>query len=119
MELSQVPSHPYRTAAADIAAKVDRGDLKPGDKLPSIRALAAEYGITTATTQKAIRQLTDDGYLQTVPGLGLFVTDPNQRPADSQPATAEVIIQQLDELQTIVADLAERLHRLENPQAQP
>lgn len=40
-----------------IHFQINTGDLKPGEKLPSIRSLAAEYGLATNTVVKAMRQL--------------------------------------------------------------
>ncbi|MBV9845158.1 MAG: winged helix-turn-helix transcriptional regulator [Kutzneria sp.] len=115
MEVSHTPSHPYRALADDIAAKVQRGDLKPGDQIPSVRALAKEYGVTTATAQKAVKQLTDDGYVMTVPGLGVFVGELSELGAHPEPVTLHTVIRQLDDLQAAVTDLADRVHRLERP----
>ena len=118
MSTSSAAGHPYQRLAANIAAQIARGELKPGDQIPSVRSLANTYGVTTATAQKAVDQLRNDGYAKTVPGLGIFVAEQDER-ADAQPATVDTVIQQLDELQTMVADLADRVHRLENPPARP
>jgi len=40
-----------------IHFQINTGDLKPGDKLPSIRTLAADYDLATNTVAKALRQL--------------------------------------------------------------
>ena len=40
-----------------IHFQINTGDLKPGEKLPSIRSLAAKYGLATNTVVKAMRQL--------------------------------------------------------------
>lgn len=114
MEVSRTPSHPYRALADDIAAKVNRGDLKPGDQIPSVRALAKEYSVTTATAQKAVRQLIDEGHVMTVPGLGIFVSEPTEEGAEPE-VSIRTVVRQLDDLQAAVTDLAERVQRLERP----
>jgi DNA-binding transcriptional regulator YhcF (GntR family) len=102
--------YPYRQVAAGIAAKIQAGYLKPGEKLPSIRDLAIEYRTTTATVQKAIRQLTDDGFAETQPGIGVYV--PNRIPdVSAEPVTD--LREEVTELRATVTNLAERLHRLE------
>ncbi|SDN55305.1 regulatory protein, gntR family [Allokutzneria albata] len=111
-----MPSHPYKALADDIAAKVQRGDLKAGEQLPSIRALAKEYGITTATVQKGLKQLTDDGYVTSVPGLGIFVSEAPEEGTEA-PVTIQTVVEQLDALQAAMADLAQRVKHLENRDA--
>lgn len=51
------------------------GVLKPGDKLQSVRELAAELVINPNTIQRAYRELESDGYIHTVPGKGCFVAE--------------------------------------------
>lgn len=47
--------------------------LQHGDKLPSVRELAAELSINPNTIQRAYRQLEMEGWIATVPGKGCFV----------------------------------------------
>ena len=47
--------------------------LQPGEKLPSVRELAAELAINPNTIQRAYRQLEAEGWIATVPGKGCFV----------------------------------------------
>lgn len=49
------------------------GDARPGSRLPSNRALVAEYGASPVTVQKAMRQLTGLGLVESRPGVGTFV----------------------------------------------
>lgn len=49
------------------------GLLTPGEKLPSVRALATQLAINPNTIQRAYRELEVEGYLATVPGKGCFV----------------------------------------------
>ena len=51
------------------------GVLKPGEKLQSVRELAAELVINPNTIQRAYRELENEGYIYTVPGKGCFVAD--------------------------------------------
>jgi len=72
--------HPYQVIAASIATKIEDGELSPGEQLPSVRALAKEYDTTAATVQKVIKTLTEDGYVKTIPGRGIFVVNPETDP---------------------------------------
>ncbi|MEU0470234.1 winged helix-turn-helix domain-containing protein [Amycolatopsis sp. NPDC006131] len=105
----QVTGHPYQAVAASIAAKIDAGELKPGEKLPSVRALARDRGVSPMTAQKALTQLAEDGYAEVTAGLGYFVTQPGELHDDPLAA----IHRQIDALNATVADLAQRLERLE------
>ena len=50
------------------------GVLQPGEKLPSVRELAAQLSINPNTIQRAYRQLETLGWIATVPGKGCFVS---------------------------------------------
>ena len=54
--------------------KIISGILRPGDKLPSVRELAAELSINPNTIQRSYRQLEAEGWIATVPGKGCFVS---------------------------------------------
>jgi hypothetical protein len=49
--------------------------LGPGEALPSIVALAAEYRVTTDPVQKGLRILKAEGLVTSVPGYGIFVAE--------------------------------------------
>ena len=51
------------------------GVLAPGDKLPSVRALAMELAINPNTIQRAYSQLEQEGYVYSVSGRGTFVAE--------------------------------------------
>lgn len=61
--------------AAHLRALIGSGDLAPGDKLPSERALAAEHGVARNTAREAIRQLAESGLVTSEHGRGVFVRD--------------------------------------------
>lgn len=48
-----------------IVMGISDGKLKPGDQLPTVRALALEIGINTMTVSKAYQLLKNDGYIVT------------------------------------------------------
>src|SRR6476469_2513410 len=45
----------------------------PGARLPSTRALVAQHHVSPVTVQKALRDLTAKGLVETRPGVGTFV----------------------------------------------
>ena len=54
--------------------QIATGVLEPGDKLPSVRELAATLAINPNTIQRAYRLLEIDGWIATMPGKGCFVS---------------------------------------------
>lgn len=114
MKLPPSAGHPYRALAAEVVAKIRRGDLRPDDKLPSVRVLAKEYGVTMATAQRAVQQLALDGYVRTVPNLGSFVLTQGAEIADAGTVTADAVNRRVDELQAAMADLEVRVRHLES-----
>lgn len=63
----------YQQVINDINAKIADGRLRPGDRLPSTAALAAEYDVSPGTVRFAINRLLDRGVLRGHQGLGVFV----------------------------------------------
>lgn len=53
------------------------GELQPGEQLPSVRGISAWCGIPVATVGRAVKQLVDQGVLQSIPKSGVFVRDRN------------------------------------------
>lgn len=58
-----------------IAYLINSGYYKPGDKLPTVRGLAAEISVNYNTVSKAYTSLTADGYLESRNGSGVYVCD--------------------------------------------
>jgi len=56
-----------------LCALASRGELKPGDRLPTERQLARELCISRATLREGIVHLTTFGVLKSVHGVGTFV----------------------------------------------
>ena len=55
-----------------IKLQIISGQLQPGEKLPSVRALAAQLAINPNTIQRAYNELEGEGYIYSVPGKGSF-----------------------------------------------
>ena len=63
-----------------IRQKIKRRDLLTGDKLPSLRALQAETGISLGIIRQAIGDLASEGWLRMDHGRGIFVANPLSGP---------------------------------------
>ncbi len=65
---------PFLQIARALAADIQRGRLRPGDRLPGSRRLAASLRVHRNTVLAALAELTAEGWIETTPGLGTFVT---------------------------------------------
>lgn len=70
----------YAQIAARIAARIDAGELRPGDLVPSARQITRDFGVAIATATKVLARLRDDGRVQVRPGVGTIVTPVAPRP---------------------------------------
>lgn len=59
--------------ADDIRAKIETGELQPGDQLPGIPELAKTYGVSLVTVRLAIAKLRSQGLVISYQGRGNFV----------------------------------------------
>ncbi len=81
----------YEQIKVQILALITTGALSPGDKLPSLRTLAAELSLNFNTIKKVFAQLEEDGVIVTVQGKGCFVADgARARPAVLEKAEAAI-----------------------------
>ncbi|MEV0733527.1 GntR family transcriptional regulator [Polymorphospora sp. NPDC050346] len=70
---------PHRQISAHLRAQIRRGDWAPGERLPSIPAIAETFGVAKQTVQRAIDQLRVEGILITKPGSGTYVRGTRRR----------------------------------------
>ena len=69
----------YAQIMDGLKEQVSAGVLQPGEKLPSVRELAASLAINPNTIQRAYRQLEMEGWIATLPGKGCFVCSGDAR----------------------------------------
>ena len=65
----------YQQAKDLIIERISSGDLRPGDRVPSENELVEAMSVSRMTENRALRELTDEGYLHRVAGSGTFVAD--------------------------------------------
>jgi len=63
----------YRQIIEQIKFAIARGDIEPGDRLPTVRQLAVDLSINPNTVVRAYRELEIEGVLNTQQGSGTFV----------------------------------------------
>lgn len=72
-EISRLPK--YAQLRRALAAAIDDGYWKTGNRLPTELELAAMVPFSLGTVQKAIRALVEEGRLRRIKGQGTFVVD--------------------------------------------
>jgi len=96
LRIEIVPGGPPASAQAREVLRdlIDRGELLPGERLPTVRALAADAALAPNTVARAYRELEQAGYLEGRGRAGTFVVD------EPPPAT--------DDAAVALADAADR-----------
>ena len=74
--ISQTDPRPlYLQVKEQIRHRIAVGELKPGEEIPSIRALAADIRVSVITIKRTYLELEREGVIQTRQGRGSFVAD--------------------------------------------
>ncbi len=104
MQISSGSETPiYQQLIEQISGVIAKGELRTGDKLPAVRALAAELVINPNTVARAYTMLEQSGLVTTKTGSGTFVSDPELRHADA--AEINVLAERMDTLITRAVNL--------------
>lgn len=95
----------YANLAQLLGSRIEQGLYRPGDRLPSVRALSVEHGVSLSTVQQAYRLLEDNGLAAPRPKSGYFV--PSERvlpalPGIGRPAQRPVDISQWDQVVELI-----------------
>ena len=106
----------YRQLMDQVRSLVSSGRLKPGDRLPSVRQMAAELEVNMMTVSKAYTRLEADGVLERERGLGMRVPEATSRDAAAAPKAS--VAERQQELKPIADELATRAWQLKLTDAQ-
>ena len=106
----------YRQLMDQVRSLVSSGRLKPGDRLPSVRQMAAELEVNMMTVSKAYARLEADGVLERERGLGMRVPEAASRGAAAAPMAS--VAERQQELKPIADELATRAWQLKLTDAQ-
>jgi GntR family transcriptional regulator len=66
----------YYQIRQQIKESIARGDIAPGQALPSERELCTRYGVSRPTVRQALQELLHEGLLERRRGIGTYVTQP-------------------------------------------
>ena len=78
MNFDIAPSAPtpiYRQIVEQVRRLIASGQLRPGDELPSVRAVALQHAINPMTVSKAYSLLENDGVLTRLRGVGMVIAE--------------------------------------------
>jgi DNA-binding transcriptional MocR family regulator len=71
----------YQELADQLAGLIREGTLKPGDRVPSVRQVVRERGVSPATAMRAYELLESRGLVETRPRSGYYVSPPSREEA--------------------------------------
>lgn len=74
------PVPPYKQIADQLRTRIADGSIPIGRRIPSLVELEQQYGVARDTLRKAVKVLKDEGLVETVNGMGVYVT---AQPTDS------------------------------------
>lgn len=102
--------HLYMQVAVGIEKMIDEDVLKIGDKLPSVRVLSEEYGISMGTAFQAYYHLEGKGLIESRPKSGYYVRFNNRRypamPGQLQPAPISHDVSVKEMINSIYTDIS-------------
>ena len=62
--------------AGELRAQIERGELAPGERVPSAREITRRWGVAIAPATRVLAALRDDGLVRAIPGVGTVVVAP-------------------------------------------
>ena len=85
----------YEQVVYSVKKGVLLGQLRVGDKFPSVRQLSMELRINPNTAQKVVTNLQQEGLLEVVPGIGTVVAS---APSASKKQKEEILEKEVEKL---------------------
>lgn len=79
MKSKTKPVAPYERVKQHILAGIEKGEWADGTRLPSEHELVARLGVSRMTIHRALRELSSEGLLSRIQGVGTFLLPPPTR----------------------------------------
>ncbi len=89
----------YEQIVFAVKKALVRGSLQPGDRFPSVRVLARYLTVNPPPVQKAVAELTRQGFLEVRPGRGCFIAARKAAvldPASLKPLAEKLLIEAIE-----------------------
>jgi DNA-binding transcriptional regulator YhcF (GntR family) len=81
----------YTQISGELKNRVISGQIRPGDKLPSVREIAEEFSVNPNTVQRVFMELEKDGITYSERGVGTFVKEDGNMVSQLQQQEAQKI----------------------------
>ena len=101
----------YQQILEGLRSQIRAGVLLEGDKMPSVRELAAQLAINPNTIQRAYRELETQGWIVSVAGKGSFVCGTPQSDTQALLAQFDQLAATLLSLGIPTAELTQRIQK--------
>jgi DNA-binding transcriptional MocR family regulator len=99
----------YRQVAAHVRTLIEQGTLKPGDRVPSVRRLSRQQGVSISTVMEAFRLLEDCKLVQARPRSGYYVRNKEcprlDEPRTAKPQTRPALITTAQQAMQVLRDI--------------
>ena len=102
----------YRQIVQQARYAIASGRVKPGDRLPSVRAIATELGINPMTVSKAYSMLEQVGAVVRRPGIGMVVSDAGANPAEAIDDDVQTLVQTAKQIGLSREELVARINKI-------
>lgn len=109
----------YTQLTNQIIEGIARGEIAPGDSLPSVRAFAADLGVNMHTVNKSYHELEKKGIIKIVPKSGAIISPTEQITEEKKqqiitelkPVLAEALVSGMNkqEIQGLVSTILEEM----------
>jgi AcrR family transcriptional regulator len=86
MSTSAPAPAPYQRIAAELRRQIETGELPPGARVPSTRAIVDRWDVAMATATKVLTELRHQGLVRAVPGVGTVVEGDRRAAARTAPS---------------------------------
>lgn len=93
---------------ADIVGRIESGEYPVGEKIPSLRSLAAQHSVAELTVHAAVKELQYEGVLESSSGRGTFVRKVPVAGAGDLADAVEALRQEVAELRGRVSVIESR-----------
>ena len=75
----------YQQMAAQVVQAIQQGALRPGQRLPSVREWARQFGVSHNTALQAMRTLEDERWIEPRARSGFYVSVPRAGSGSTKP----------------------------------
>lgn len=103
----------WQDVKSQVEMKIMAGEFLPGERVPSVRKLAEDLGVSQATTQKVLYALSHEGVIEAKRGVGFFV-NPYIREkliSDKKRELEKIVISAVEEAALINVDLVSMVEK--------